>query len=47
MKVMLKVTARKGARIESVPLKKLERAAMHKNLNWEYKDGWLILNAFG
>lgn len=30
MKVMLKVIVRKGARIESVPLKKLEKATQHK-----------------
>ena len=41
--IRLKVTVRKGARIESVPLKKLERLANQKKLGWKYEDGWLIL----
>ena len=42
--VQLKVGVRKqGARVESVPLKKLERLASRKNLHWKYEDGWLIL----
>lgn len=41
--VRLKVTVRKGARVESVPLKKLEKLASKTKLYWELKDGWLIL----
>jgi len=42
--VRLKVTVRKGARIESVPLKKLEKLASKTRLHWKLKDdGWLIL----
>ena len=46
MKIRLKVTMRKGARIESLPLKQLERENGYKKKRWEYKDGWLILDAF-
>ena len=41
--VRLKVTTRKGTRIESVPLKKLEKLANKTNLYWKLEDGWLIL----
>jgi hypothetical protein len=46
MKIRLKITVRKGARIESIPLKQLEKASGYKKKRWEYKDGWLILEAF-
>ena len=46
MKVRLKVTVRKGARIESVPLKQLEKANNYKKKKWEFKEGWLILDAY-
>ena len=46
MKIRLKVTVRKGTRIESIPLKQLEKASGYKKKRWEYKDGWLILEAF-
>jgi hypothetical protein len=46
MKIRLKVTVRKGARIESIPLKQLEKATNYKKKRWEFKDGWLILEAF-
>lgn len=39
----LKITTRKGTRIESVPLKKLEKLANKTNLYWKLEDGWLIL----
>ncbi len=39
----LKVTLRKGARIESVPLKKLEKLASKTRRYWKFEDGWLIL----
>jgi hypothetical protein len=41
--VRLKITVRKGARIESVPLKKLEKLADNKRRYWKLEDGWLIL----
>ena len=41
--VRLKVTMRKGARIESVPLKNLEKLASRTRLYWKFEDGWLIL----
>ena len=41
--VRLKVTIRKGARIESVPLKKLEKLARKTRLYWKFEDGWLVL----
>ena len=44
--VRLKVTIRKGARIESVPLKKLVRLSKFRKKRWIFKDGWLILEAF-
>ena len=46
-KVRLFVRVRKqGSRIESVPLKRLlELSGFHKK-RWEFRDGWLILEAF-
>ena len=41
--VRLKVTVRKGARIESVPLKKLEKVASKARRYWKFEDGWLTL----
>jgi hypothetical protein len=41
--VRLKVTVRKGARIESVPLKKLEKLSNMKRRFWKFEDGWLTL----
>ena len=41
--VRLKVTVRKGARIESVPLKKLQKLANMKRRFWKFEDGWLTL----
>ncbi len=46
MKISLKVTVRKGVRIESVLLKQLERLAEFRKKRWKLKDGWLILEAF-
>jgi len=43
--IRLKITFRKGARIESVPIKKLEKIATAKRKQWELKDKWLILNS--
>ena len=44
--VRLKVSVRKGARIESVPLRKLERLASRPRLYWKLEDGWLVLVGF-
>jgi hypothetical protein len=41
--VRLKLTTRKGTRIESVPLKKLEKLANKTNLYWKLEDEWLTL----
>ena len=41
--VRLKLTTRKGTRIESVPLKKLEKLANKTNLYWKLEEGWLTL----
>ena len=41
--VRLKLTTRKGTRIESVPLRKLEKVANKTKLHWKLEDGWLIL----
>lgn len=41
--VRLKVTVRKGARIESVPLKKLEKLASNTRRYWKFEDDWLTL----
>jgi hypothetical protein len=41
--VRLKVTVRKGARIESVPLKKLEKLASKEKRYWKFENGWLTL----
>ena len=43
--IRLKVTVRKGARIESVPLKKLEELSKRSKRFWKLKDEWLILYA--
>ena len=44
--IRLKIKVRKGARIESLPLKKLEKIASAKRKEWELKGEWLILNTF-
>lgn len=46
VKIFLKVTKRSNSRIESVPVKKLEKANSLRKHRWEFKDGWLILEAF-
>ncbi len=46
-KLRLFVRSRKqGSRIESVPLKKLIKLSSFRRRRWEFKDGWLILEAF-
>ena len=45
-KIRLFVRVRKqGSRIESVPLKKLIKLSGFHQKRWEFKDGWLILEA--
>jgi hypothetical protein len=45
-KLRLFVRSRKqGSRIESVPLKKLIKLSGFRKRRWEFKDGWLILEA--
>jgi hypothetical protein len=46
-KLRLFVRVRKqGSRIESVPVKRLVKLAECRKRYWEFKDGWLILEAF-
>lgn len=46
-KIRLFVKVRsQGCRIESVPLKRLFELANYHKRRWEFKDGWLILEAF-
>lgn len=46
-KVRLYVRVRaQGSRIESVPLKRLEKLAGYRKKRWSYEDGWLVLEAF-
>ena len=42
-KISLRITVRKGARIESVPKKKLEKLATKQRLIWKLENDWLIL----
>lgn len=41
--IRLKLTTRKGTRIESVPLKKLLSLANSKQLYWKMDGNWLLL----
>jgi hypothetical protein len=46
-KVRLFVSVRKqGARIESVPLRRLVKLSAYPKRRWDFVDGWLILEAF-
>ena len=46
-KISLYVRTRKqGSYIASVPLKKLVKLSKFRKKRWEFKDGWLILEAF-
>lgn len=46
-KVRLFVRVREqGGRIESVPLKRLVELSSYRKRRWEFRDGWLILEAF-
>ena len=45
-KLRLFVRSRKqGSRIESVPLKQLIKLSAFRKRRWDFKDGWLILEA--
>ena len=49
VKISLYVRTRKqgqGSYIASVPLKKLTKLSECHEKRWEFKDGWLILEAF-
>jgi len=37
---------KQGSRIESVPLKQLIKLSKFRRRRWEFKDGWLILEAY-
>ena len=46
-KVRLFVHVREqGCRIESVPLRRLVKLSGFRKKRWDFKDGWLILEAF-
>lgn len=46
-KVRLFVIVRvQGARVESVPLRRLLKLANFRKKRWGFKDGWLVLEAF-
>jgi hypothetical protein len=46
-KIRLFVRSRKqGSYIASVPLKRLVKLSGYDKKRWEFKDGWLILEAF-
>ena len=46
IRLFVKVYDRSRSRIESVPLKHLEKLSGFPKRRWEFKDGWLILEAF-
>ena len=35
-----------GAKVDSVPLKQLIKLSAYRKKRWDFKDGWLILEAF-
>lgn len=41
--IRLKLTTRKGTRIESVPANKLQRLAKNQKLYWTLEDNWILL----
>jgi hypothetical protein len=46
-KIRLFVRVRaQGCRIESVPMRRLVELSSYRKRRWEFKDGWLILEAF-
>ena len=44
--VLLKISTRKGSRIESVPLKKLKLLAADKHKFWSLEGDFLILKSY-
>jgi hypothetical protein len=44
--VLLKISTRKGSRIESVPLKKLQSLATDKHRFWSLEGDFLVLHAY-
>jgi len=46
IRLFVKVYDRSRSRIESVPLKQLVKLSGFPKKRWEFKDGWLILEAF-
>jgi hypothetical protein len=44
--VILKISTRKGSRIESVPLKKLQKIAQEKHRYWSLEGEFLILRSY-
>ena len=46
IRLFVKVYDRSRSRIESVPLKQLVKLSGYDKRHWEFKDGWLILEAF-
>jgi len=46
-RIRLFIKVRKqGARVDSVPLKRLVKLSNFRKKRWTFKDGWLILEAF-
>jgi len=39
-------TRKQGSYIASVPLKQLVKLSKYRKRRWDFKDGWLILEAF-
>jgi hypothetical protein len=46
IRLYVKVRSESRSRIESVPVKRLVKLAECHKRYWEFKDGWLILEAF-
>jgi hypothetical protein len=46
IRLYIKSYDRCRSRIESVPLKQLVKLSEFPKRRWEFKDGWLILEAF-
>jgi len=46
IRLFVKVRENSRCRIESVPLKQLVKLSGFPKRRWEFKDGWLILEAF-
>ena len=44
--VLLKISTRKGSRIESVPLKKLQLLAVDKHRFWSLEGDFLVLHSY-